>query len=150
MIIWKLVICQRIASKNTSMGRHRSPRYGQVMLVSRYPVFTAVNWSQHWCATSFLLGSQTTIMDKSWDSFAFLGRFSIHTGPTPPLTLQTVLDACIQNFSRVSTLFGVGGGGGRENCKKISRKTHSFKREPRNDRKIWILQYCPKDFCPGL
>ena len=35
---------------------------------------------------------------KSWDTFAFLGRFPIHTGPTPPLTPQTMLDACIQNF----------------------------------------------------
>ena len=34
----------------TSMGRHLSPRYGQVILVSGYPVLTAVNWSQHWCA----------------------------------------------------------------------------------------------------
>ena len=34
---------------------------------------------------------------KSWDTFAFPGRFSIHTGPTPPLTPQTMLDACIQN-----------------------------------------------------
>ena len=50
---------------------------------------------------------------KSWDTFAFLGRFPIHTGPTPPLTPQTVLHACIQNFFRVSTLYSVGGGGGR-------------------------------------
>ena len=35
---------------------------------------------------------------KSWDTFAFLGRFPIHTGPTPPLTPQTTLEACIQNF----------------------------------------------------
>ena len=51
-IIWKLVTCQRITSKrySTSMGQHLSPRYGQVILVSRYPVLTAVNWSQHWCA----------------------------------------------------------------------------------------------------
>ena len=51
-IIWKLVTCQRITSKrySTSMGRHLSPRYGQVILVSGYPVLTAVNWSQHWCA----------------------------------------------------------------------------------------------------
>ena len=35
---------------------------------------------------------------KSWDTFAFLGRFPIHTGPNPPLTPQTMLDACIQNF----------------------------------------------------
>ena len=47
-----LVICQRITSKkySTSLGRHWSPRYGQVILVSGYPVLTAVNWSQHWCA----------------------------------------------------------------------------------------------------
>ena len=48
---------------------------------------------------------------KSWDTFAFLGRFPIHTGPTPPLIPQTILDACIQNFFfRVSTLYRVGGG----------------------------------------
>ena len=35
---------------STSMGRHLSPRYGQVILVSGYPVLAAVNWSQHWCA----------------------------------------------------------------------------------------------------
>ena len=28
---------------STSMGRHLSPRYGQVILVSGYPVLTAVN-----------------------------------------------------------------------------------------------------------
>ena len=32
------------------MGQHLSPRYGQVILVSGYPVLTAVNWTQHWCA----------------------------------------------------------------------------------------------------
>ena len=31
------------------MGGHLSPRYGQVILVSGYPVLTAVNWSQHCC-----------------------------------------------------------------------------------------------------
>ena len=35
---------------------------------------------------------------KSWDTFVFLRRFPIHIGPTPPLTPQTMLDACIQNF----------------------------------------------------
>ena len=47
---------------------------------------------------------------KSWDTFAFLGRFPIYTGPPPPLTPQTILDACIQIFFRVSTLYRVGGG----------------------------------------
>ena len=31
------------------MGRHLSPPYGQVILVSGYPVLTPVHWSQHWC-----------------------------------------------------------------------------------------------------
>ena len=47
---------------------------------------------------------------KSWDTFAFLGRFPIHTGPNPALTPQTMLDACIHNFFQVSTLYRVGGG----------------------------------------
>ena len=47
---------------------------------------------------------------KSWDTFAFLGCFPIHTGPAPPLIPQTMLDACIQNFFRVSRLYRVGGG----------------------------------------
>ena len=47
---------------------------------------------------------------KSWDTFPFPGCFSIHTGPTPPLIPQTMLDACIPNFFRDSTLYRVGGG----------------------------------------
>ena len=37
-IIWKLVPRQQMTSKKylTSMGRHLSPRYGQVILVSGY------------------------------------------------------------------------------------------------------------------
>ena len=40
-------------------------------------------------------------MDKSWDTFEFLGRFPIHTypDPAPSLSPQTTLDACFQNFS---------------------------------------------------
>ena len=33
---------------------------------------------------------------KSWDAFAFLGHFPIHTSPTPPLTPQTTLDIIYQ------------------------------------------------------
>ena len=59
---------------------------------------------------------------KSWDTFAFLGRFPIYTGPTPPLTPQTILDACIQIFSEFQLCIGWGGGGGgTENCKKIRK-----------------------------
>ena len=94
-----------------------------------------------WYLQSWTRGQET------WDIFAFLGCFPIHTGPTAPLTPQTMLNTCIQNFFGVWTLYRVGG---RENCKKISKRMHCFKREPRNDRKIWILQYCHKNFCPGL
>ena len=52
---------------------------------------------------------------KSWDTFAFLGCFPIHTGRTPPLTPQTMLDACIQNFFWVSTCIGWGEGELQEN-----------------------------------
>ena len=41
---------------------------------------------------------------------AFLGVFQFTQSPTPPLSPQTMLDACIQNFFRVSTLHRVGGG----------------------------------------
>ena len=51
------------------MGQHLSPRYGQVILVSGYPVLTAVNWSKHlmcnMCAISVILCSQTG--EKVWD-----------------------------------------------------------------------------------
>ena len=55
-IIWKPVPCQRITSNEhlTSMGRHLSPRYSQVILVSWYLVLTAVNGSQHWRVSVFL------------------------------------------------------------------------------------------------
>ena len=47
----------------------------------------------------------TTIMDKSLGSHLHLwGFLHNHTCPTPPPDPQTRLDACIQNFSRVSTL----------------------------------------------
>ena len=55
---------------------------------------------------------------KSWDSFEFLGHFPMHTGPAPPLTPQTMLDACIQNFFRVSSLYRVGEGVLQENFEK--------------------------------
>ena len=45
VIICKLVTCQRITSKRymTLMGGNLIPQYGQVILVSGYPVLTAVN-----------------------------------------------------------------------------------------------------------
>ena len=56
---------------------------------------------------------------KSCDTFAFLGRFPIHTGLTPPLTPQTMLDECIQNFfSEFQLCIGWGEGELQENFEK--------------------------------
>ena len=52
------------------------------------------------------------------DTFEFLGRFPIHTGPTPPLTPQTLLDACFQNFSEFQLCIGWGKGELQENFEK--------------------------------
>ena len=54
----------------------------------------------------FLRPSWTKVLGH----FCISRRFPMQTGPTPPLTPQTMLDACIQNFFRVSTLYRVGGG----------------------------------------
>ena len=35
---------------------------------------------------------------KSWNTFAFLGIFQFTHAQPPPLTPQTMLDACIQDF----------------------------------------------------
>ena len=59
--------------------------------------------------------------------------FPIHTGPTLPLTPQIMLDACIQNFFWVSTLYRVGG---RRTARKINfRKDALFYEGTQNDEK---------------
>ena len=75
---------------------------------SRKNTFTGLKTPQNCLYSSYLFF--TNHGQKSWDTFAFLGCFPIHTGPAPPLTPQTMLDACIQNFFRVSRLYRVGGG----------------------------------------
>ena len=46
------------------MGQHLSPRYSQVILVSGYPVLTAVNWSQHWCPMDVCIISFSVLSNK--------------------------------------------------------------------------------------
>ena len=75
-------------------------------------------------------------MDKSLETLAFLGRFPIHTGPTPPLTPQSMLDACIQNCFRVSTLYRLGGG-------RTARKFRKASTVLRGDREMTEkYEYC--------
>ena len=59
-------------------------------------------------------------MDKSLGTLLHFWAFPIHTGPNPPLTPQTMLDACIHNFLRVSTLYMVGEGKLQENLEKYA------------------------------
>ena len=56
-------------------------------------------------------------MDKSLGTLAFLCCFPIHTGPTPPLTLQTKLDAYIQIFFQFQLCIGWREGELQENFK---------------------------------
>ena len=72
---------------------------------------------------------------KSWDT-CMSGRFPIHTGPTPPLSLQTMLDACIQNCFRVSTLHRLGGG---RTARKFRKRMYYLMRESRMTEKY---EYC--------
>ena len=89
----------------------------------------------------------TAIMDKSLGTLLrFWGVFQCtqsNLSPYPTNNFGRVYPEFLLSFSFVY-------GGGRKNCRKISKRMHCFKREPRNDWKIWILKYCPKDFCPGL
>ena len=73
---------------------------------------------------------------KSWDTFAFLGSFPIHTGPTHPLTPETTLHTCIQKFFRVSILYRVGWG---RNARKF-RKGCTILRGNREMTEIY--EYC--------
>ena len=79
--IWKLVTYQGTTSKRICDldGSILSPRYGQVMLVSGYPVLTAVNWSQH----GFVISGGTRALKlarkceiKHWFSCGAEGRVS--------------------------------------------------------------------------
>ena len=61
---------------STLMGRHLSPRYGQVRLVSGYPVLTAVNWWQHWWQSASSWAPKVAIKceSKHWYACGTLGR----------------------------------------------------------------------------
>ena len=90
----------------------------------------------------------TTVMDKSlgtlYISRAFSNSHKSNPSPHPTINVGRVYP---EFFSRVSTLCRVGRG---RTAKKILKRMHYFMREPRNERKIWIVQHCPKDFCPRL
>ena len=58
------------------------------------------------------------IMDKSLGTLAFRGRFSIHTGPTAPLTPQRCCTRLSRIFSEFQLCIGWGEGELQENLEK--------------------------------
>ena len=71
------------------MSWHMSPRYGHVILVSGYPVLTAVNWP-------FVNVLDVDLPRHAWDTLPSL----LIVSPTPPL--QSV-DAYVRTYARSIT-----------------------------------------------
>ena len=64
------------------------------------------------------LNNQSTILDKSVGTLAFLGRFPIHTGQTPPLTQKQCWTRVSRIFSEFQLCIGWGEGELQENFEK--------------------------------
>ena len=71
------------------MGRHLSPRYGHGILVSGYPVLTAVNWP--YCEVSNV--KDVDLARHAWDTPPFL----LIVSPTPPVQY---VDAYVRTFGQ--------------------------------------------------
>ena len=102
----------RITPKKFSQSKHLKKTSDSVIQtirfscwVSNYACFHLPNGQ---LGPSDRSSSNQNHEQKPWDTFVFLGRFPIHTGPTPPLTSQTMLDTCVKHFFRVSPLYRVG------------------------------------------
>ena len=103
----------------TSSFRVFSSLKYSICSLRKQPTFRDTNcgfpakWHLNNKSRNFILMTRRYPDLQSWAKvlghFCFSGAFFIHTGPTPPLTPQTMLDACIQNFFRVSTFYRVGG-----------------------------------------
>ena len=78
----------------------------------------------------------TANMDKSLGTLLrFWGVFQCtqsNPSPYPTNNFGQVYPEFLLSFS-----FVYGGGGGGETCKKVSKRMHCFKREPRNEYEYW-------------
>ena len=77
----------------TSMSWHMSPRYGHGILVSGYPVLTAVNWPYCECPILKSYIKDVDLPRHAWDTPPFL----LIVSPTPPV--QSV-DAYVRMYVR--------------------------------------------------
>ena len=58
---------------------------------------------------------------KSWNTFAFLARFPIHTGPTSPLTHKQCRTRASRIFSESKLCMGLRGKGEERNARKFRK-----------------------------
>ena len=91
------------------------------------------------------------IMDRSFGTLVYSwGFFSIYTYLIPsPTPINNVGRSCVcRNFSEYQLCAGWMKEKLQENFEKEALSL--FMRTSRKYRKLWILHYCPKEFCPGL
>ena len=88
------------------------------------------------------LQSWTNVLGHFCVSGAFSNLHRSNPSPHPTNNVRRVNPEFFSEF-----LFWFEGG---RTARKFRKRMHCFKRKPRIDRKTLVLQYCPKDFCPGL
>ena len=92
-----------------------------------------MKWNSLYCTVWYCTVTKQnyTHGQKSWDTFAFLARFPIHTGPTSPLTHKQCRTRASRIFSQSKLCMGLREEGEERNAKKISKRKHCLMREPR-------------------
>ena len=92
------------------------------------------------CAPSEAVKSWTDVLGHLCIRGAF---FNLHIPIPSPTQKKTTLD--VRVYAEIFLSINFVQGGWKKSCKKISKR-----RTSRKYRKLWILHYCPKEFCPGL
>jgi len=118
-------------------------------ILFKYHVIDDVLWWENSCLVLWFV---LLVWLQSWTKvlgyFCISGAFSNSDRPNPSPHSTNNVGRVYPDFFFPS--FNFVWGGSRETCKKIWKKMHYFLREPRNYRKMWILHFCPKDFCLRL
>ena len=87
--------------------RKAGKRFVLVQSFIKSPIYSGLKTTQNCFFTTHLFFRQS--WTKFLRHFCISGAFS-NTGPSPHLALQTMLNACIQKFFRISSLYSMGGG----------------------------------------
>ena len=135
------------------MERYLSPRYSHVTLVSRYPVLTAVNCSQHGCAISGCtwapkLDRKCEIKDynggqKCWDLSSDITKTS---DPSPPTPNKVEFGAKWVRMSAFLATTLLGGVGERRDEPKAEQKIVLRSRVLRNNCLEGLFHTVPSSF----